>query len=211
MQVNELLDYRDKFIEAFKDGTFLSKDLKKSDDAAYDYVLKDVKSFIQKIELISENINLSLLKDFFEWYSPADYAKDLIDTKNANKNKEIVAKIKYRMSDLKDRIKEISKRENKSADEKLNIIEKILDYKKGTQKAFACSSKIDKGKSDSKSEESIAKRVRLRREKITEIKEEERNINNELFKKYFTDYHVQVICTKTSARQKVQLMRIEYI
>ena len=115
------------------------------------------------------------------------------------------------MSDLKDRIKEISKRENKSADEKLNIIEKILDYKKGTQKAFACASKIDKGKSDSKSEESIAKRVRLRREKITAIKEEERNINNELFKKYFTDYHVQVICTKTSARQKVQLMRIEYI
>ena len=90
MQVNELLNYRDKFIEAFKDGTFLSKDFKKSDDAAYDYVLKDVKSFIQKIELISENINLSLLKDFFERYSPADYAKDLIDTKMQIKTKKLL-------------------------------------------------------------------------------------------------------------------------
>ena len=32
------------------------------------------------------------------------------------------------------------------------------------------------------------KRVHLRREKIAEIKEEEKNINNELFQKYFTNY-----------------------
>ena len=38
---------------------------------------------------------------------------------------------------------------------------------------------------------SIAKRVSLRREKITEIKEEEKNINNKLFKKYFTNYQSQ--------------------
>ena len=36
---------------------------------------------------------------------------------------------------------------------------------------FSIASKVEKGKSEPKPEESIAKRVRLRREKITEIKE----------------------------------------
>ena len=34
MQVNDLLEYRNKIIEAFKDGTFSSEHLQKSDDAA---------------------------------------------------------------------------------------------------------------------------------------------------------------------------------
>ena len=50
IQANNMLQYRDKIIEAFKDGTFSSEHLKKSDDTAYDYVLKDVKNFIQKIK-----------------------------------------------------------------------------------------------------------------------------------------------------------------
>ena len=49
MQANDLLEYRNKVIEAFKDGTFLSEHLKKSDDAAYNYVLEDVTSFIKKL------------------------------------------------------------------------------------------------------------------------------------------------------------------
>ena len=49
MQANNLLEYRNKIIDAFKDGTFLSEHLKKSDDtSAYDYVLKDENNFIQK-------------------------------------------------------------------------------------------------------------------------------------------------------------------
>ena len=46
MQANYLLEYSDKIIDAFKDGTFLSKYLKKSDNAGYNYVSKDVKDFI---------------------------------------------------------------------------------------------------------------------------------------------------------------------
>ena len=65
MQVNDLLEYRNKINEAFKDGTFSSEHFKKSDDAAHDYVLKDVNNFIQKIESMSENINLSLFEEFF--------------------------------------------------------------------------------------------------------------------------------------------------
>ena len=46
MHENDMLDYGDKIIEAFRNGTFSSEHLKKSDDAAYDYTLKGVNSFI---------------------------------------------------------------------------------------------------------------------------------------------------------------------
>ena len=46
MHANDMLDYADKIIEAFRSGTFSSEHLKKSDDAAYDYTLKGVNSFI---------------------------------------------------------------------------------------------------------------------------------------------------------------------
>ena len=55
-----MLENRNKIIKAFKDGTFLSEHLKKSDDAAYNYVLKDVNKFIEKIKSMEEKINLSL-------------------------------------------------------------------------------------------------------------------------------------------------------
>ena len=113
MQANDMLEYRDKIIEAFRDGTFSSEHLKKSDYAAYDYVLKDVEKFIQKIKSITENINLSLFEDFFESSSPADYAKELINVKDPNENKEIVAEIKDRISDLKDRTNKMSETEKK--------------------------------------------------------------------------------------------------
>ena len=113
MQANDLLEYRNKTIDVFKDGTFLSEHLKKLDAAAYDYVLKDVNSFIQKIESISEKINLSFFKDFFESSSPADYAKMLINTKKPDENKKFVAVIKDRISNVKDRIKKMSETEKK--------------------------------------------------------------------------------------------------
>ena len=81
MQAKDMLKYRDEIIEAFRNGTFLSEHLKKSDDAAYDYVLKDVSKFIKKIESMAENINLSLFNEFFD-SSPVDQAKYLINLKN---------------------------------------------------------------------------------------------------------------------------------
>ena len=65
MQANKMLQYRDKIITAFKDGTFMSEHLKKSDNAAYDYVLNDVNKFIEEIKSMEEKINLSLFEDFF--------------------------------------------------------------------------------------------------------------------------------------------------
>ena len=118
-------------------------------------VLKKADNFAQEIESMSKKINLSLFKDFFESSSPADYAKMLINT-SPNENKKVVAEIEDRISDLKD----------KNADEKLNIIKKILDYNKDAQKIFEFASKVDKGKSKPKSEESIAERMKLRRQKL---------------------------------------------
>ena len=85
----------------------------------------------------------------------------LINT-SPDKNKEIVEEIEDWISDLKDRIKKMSEKEKKNADETLNIIEKILDYNKNAQKIFQLASKVDKGKLESKTEESIAERVKLK-------------------------------------------------
>ena len=57
MQANDMLEYRDKIIKAFKDGNFLSEYLKKSYNAAHNYVLKDVNKFIQEIKSMEEKIN----------------------------------------------------------------------------------------------------------------------------------------------------------
>ena len=112
MQANEMLKHRDKIIETFRDGSFLSEHLKKSDDAPYDYVLKQAKKFIQKIKSMSENIDLSLFNEFLE-LSPVDYAKYLINLKNTKENKEFVTEAKKRISDLKYTIRNMSEKEKK--------------------------------------------------------------------------------------------------
>ena len=65
---NESLEYKDKIINAFKNGTFSSEYLKKSDDVAYDFMLKGVNKFIEEIKSMEKKINLSLFEDFFWIY-----------------------------------------------------------------------------------------------------------------------------------------------
>ena len=86
-------------------------------------MLKDVKKFYQEIKSMEDKINLSLLEEFFESSSPADYAKVLVNI-SLDESKKIVEEIKDRISDLKDRIKEMSEKgkKKKNADESLNII-----------------------------------------------------------------------------------------
>ena len=67
MQANDLSEYKNKIINAFKYGTFLSEYLKKkTDNVGYNYMLKDVDNFTQEIESMSEKIYLSMFEDFFE-------------------------------------------------------------------------------------------------------------------------------------------------
>ena len=82
----------------------------------------------------------------------------------------------------------MKKKKNKNVDEALKIIGKIINYNKNTKKYFQLVSKVDKGKSEQKTEESIAERVKLKNVKVVEIKKEEKNINNKLFKYYFSKY-----------------------
>ena len=135
---------------------------------------------------MEEKINLSLFEEFFESSSPANYAKMLINTKNADENKEIVEEIENRISDLKDRIEQMSDKEKKykNANE-TKIIRKILDYNKNTQNFFHQASKVDKRKSKPKFKKSIAERMKLRRQKFNIVKKKKENINNELFSHYF--------------------------
>ena len=75
-------------------------------------MLKEVSKFINKIESMAENINLSLFNEFFESL-PVDYAKYLINLKNAEENKKVVTKAENRISDLKDNKKYEQKRKKK--------------------------------------------------------------------------------------------------
>ena len=58
--------------------------------------------------------------------------------------------------------------------ETLKIIEESLDYNKNAQNFFLVASKVDKGKSEPKPEESIAKRVQLRRKKLLKLKKKKK-------------------------------------
>ena len=49
MQANDLLEYRNTIIDAFKNGIFLSEYLEKLDEARYKYVFKDVKKLFRKL------------------------------------------------------------------------------------------------------------------------------------------------------------------
>ena len=49
MIVKDLLECRNKVIDAFKVGTFRSEHLKELDSASYNYVLKDVNKFIKEV------------------------------------------------------------------------------------------------------------------------------------------------------------------
>ena len=112
----------------------------------------------------------------------------VINTKNPDEsvNVENVAEIEDRISALKDRIKEMIKREkNKNADEALKIIEEILDYNESVPRTFPLASESDKGKSEPTPEESIVERVKLRRQRSAEIAKKEKEISLELFGRYF--------------------------
>ena len=67
MHAKELLECRNKITDTFKDGTFRSGHLKESDDAAYDYVFKNVNKSTEKIKSMEEKINLRS-KSFLDIY-----------------------------------------------------------------------------------------------------------------------------------------------
>ena len=89
-----------------------------------------------------------------------DYAKHLINLKNTKGNNEFLNETKHRISSLKDKIKERSKKEKKMADETQKIINENLDYNRRIQTAFK------KTESGSKPEESVYRKSKIKETKI---------------------------------------------
>ena len=88
---------------------------------------------------------------------------------------------------------------------KANFLQKPLNDK--TEVA----SEIDKGKSEVKPEERIAKRLHLRRGYVAKIKREDKIINNKFFKEYFTIYQSPSDMYKKTCEGKAKKMRIKHI
>ena len=84
-------------------------------------------------------------------------------------------------------------KKDKNVDETLKIIKKILDYNKDAYKFFQLASKVDKRKSKTKFEESIAETTKLRRQKLNIIAKKKENINNVLFSYDFDSSNADIM------------------
>ena len=93
------------------------------------------KKFIEYIENESTGINYDLFKDYFNFIVPSALVKKLYETKNKNKNNELVEEIRNRWSNLKDGIKKMSEdeKEIEQPDKILKIVEEILEFNKQNQ------------------------------------------------------------------------------
>ena len=73
-----------------------------------------------------------MFKDYFDSVVPSALAKKLYETKNKNKNNELVEEIKNRWNNLKDEIKKMSEdeKEIEQPDKILKIVKEVLDFNK---------------------------------------------------------------------------------
>ena len=116
-----MLNNRQEVIDAFKTSIFLyihgfqrkieseEESKEESEEKMKDHFTK----FIEYIENESKDINYDLFKHYFNFVIPSALAKELYETKNKNKNNELVKAIKNRWINLKDEIKKMSEDEKK--------------------------------------------------------------------------------------------------
>ena len=94
------------------------------------------KKFFEYVENESKDINYDLMENYFDLVVPTVLAKELFETKDKNKNSELVELIKVRWSNLKDETKKMSEKEieNEKPDKILKTVEEILDFNNKIQK-----------------------------------------------------------------------------
>ena len=94
------------------------------------------KKFFESAENESKDINYDLMENYFGLVAPTVLAKELFETKDKNKNSELVELIKVRWSNLKDETKKMSEKEieNEKPDKILKTVEEILDFNNKIQK-----------------------------------------------------------------------------
>ena len=88
------------------------------------------KEFIKNIENKSKTINYNLFKEYFKFGSPTALTKQLFETKNENKNNDLVNVIKSGLIDLKKEIEKASEEEIEleKPNEIVKIVEEILEF-----------------------------------------------------------------------------------
>ena len=151
----KLSDARDEIINLFEKGTFPYKDNtfktkekeweKESEEESGEESEKErFKKFLEYIENESKDINYDLFKDYFDVLVPSALAKKLYETKNKNKNNELVELINFRWSNLKDEIEKMTENEIKTEKPHkiLEIVKEILDFNKKNRKQQGLGLKI---------------------------------------------------------------------
>ena len=118
----KLLNNRHEVIDAFKTGIFPYIDglqIKEEEEEE-----DDTKKFIKYIENETKGINYNLFEHYFNFVVPSTLAKYLNETKNKNKNNELVEEIKKRWSNLKDEAEKMSEdeKETEKPDKLLKIV-----------------------------------------------------------------------------------------
>ena len=132
---DEIIDLFEKGIFPFKGNIFKTKE-EESEENKLEKIKDDCRIFLEYIEDESKSISYELFKNHFNFVSPTALTKQLYETKNKNKNNELVNVIKSGLIDLKDETEKMSKEEieNEKPDKILKVVEEILDFNNKFQK-----------------------------------------------------------------------------
>ena len=100
---------REDIIGLFEKGIFsFNSNVLKTKEEIKEKTKEEIKRFINNsinlIERESKGINNDLCKKHFDFATPIDLAKNIFETKDANKNVELAEEIKNRWSNSKDKI-----------------------------------------------------------------------------------------------------------
>ena len=109
----DIISFFGKGTFPYKGNVFKIKE-KKSEEESEEEIKDDYKKFIEYIENESKGINYDLSKDYFNFVVPSALAKNLCEIKNKNKSNKLLNATKSGLSDLKDKIKEMSEYEKKN-------------------------------------------------------------------------------------------------
>ena len=125
---DEIIDLFEKGIFSYKGNVFKIKEKEESEEESE--VESKENKFFKYIENESKSINYGLFEKHFNFIAPAVLAKKLYETKNKNKNNELVNVIKRRLRDLKEEITNMSEEEKieklKNQIKFLKLLEKFL-------------------------------------------------------------------------------------
>ena len=135
MYANDMLDYGDKIIEAFRNGNFSSEHLKKNRLCCLWWYIGRCKWFYSE-NWIDGRKNEVCSRIFL------NHQKSKWKQRNCSWNRRPIIRFKRQKKKMSETVKKY-----KNADKTLKIIEEILDYNKNSQNFFLRASKVDKGKS----------------------------------------------------------------